>query len=105
MFKLQTSPLVVEWPVIIHVPIDGGKTQPHEITIKYAVGDVGDIDDTANSVPDVDLIKGWRDIHAEDGSELEYSTENLNKLLNIPYVRAALYLGYRQCAAGRAAKN
>lgn len=36
------------------------------------------------------LVTGWDGLEREDGSILEFSTEHLHNLLNIPYMRSAI---------------
>ena len=107
MFKLK-SKLSVQWPVVINMPIDGGKTQAIECSASLKILPQDEFDSFAKK-GDAQLLEkvvtGWDGIANEDGQPLTFSPENLKQLTAIPYVRQGLLKAYLDASSGIAAKN
>lgn len=100
----STEP-VRDWPVVVQIPQNGGKTTRAEFRADFIVLPT----DELAEVEDDDLhrvITGWSGVAEEDGkTEIPFSADNLRRLLRIPYVRVGLLAAYRNCLAGHRAKN
>lgn len=111
MFKFARQREVL-WPVTIEVPVDGGTTEVHEITVRYRLLDKTERDALSSISSDeealqflVDRITDWDGVANEDGQPLEFSEENLRALLTIPYVERPITVGLLKASAGAPAKN
>ena len=109
MFKIAEK-RIVEWPVLISVPQDGGKVKRHEARVEFEIIDQGEFDTIyANGGFDIDLLQrvvvGWKDGQFQDqrGEALAPLEENKALLFGIPYVRAAFVAAYLQAMQGREA--
>jgi hypothetical protein len=105
MFVLNEE-RIVKWPVVVEVPVDGGKVeeQQFEMTFRLLPGDqVKEVKDFA------DVILGWDGVQSEaaDGTRrtLEFSAQALERMLGIPYARAAIVRAYIACSTGATRKN
>ena len=118
MFKLPNpdKPLVVDWPVHIPVPLDGGGVARHKIAIRYRILPQSRLDELqkAELLADVkdgiapllhEVVAGWRHVQDEAGNELDFSPAALDRLLDISSARVALLAAFYECAGGRKAKN
>lgn len=111
MFKIEKKKNI-KWPVVINIPRDGGGTTQARITAEFEL--IGT--DEYNAIftdggNDKDLIrrtlKNWDDVKDEDGNPLEFSSENVEMLIDISHVRSGLTAAYIDMAFGKkaAAKN
>ncbi len=109
MFQIA-SKNTCKWPVTVQVPQDGGRRAKVTFTAEFALlpderegalknGDVSDRDFLHM------VVVAWGGVQDADGSELAFSVEALDRLIAIPYVRAALIEAYFDFAAGGRRKN
>lgn len=109
-FKLKAVPDVA-LDVPIDVPGDKGKTTRQSIIVRYRLLSVTEqrevfeadpddrIGDDELMARDVVDIQGVKD---EDGKSLEYSTELLAQLMDVPYVRLPIVQGWMRAQSGAA---
>jgi len=104
MFKVAKKK-TVSWPVTVSVPQDGGGTQNSEFTAVFDVITQDAMD--AVVLASADLLErvliGWEGVAGEDGEPIPFATEAKKDLLNITYVRHALFSAYSEIQQGRAA--
>jgi hypothetical protein len=118
MFKLDDNEetIIKNWPVIISVPQDGGAVQKNEISADYLLLPQDQLDDllaasreSEGGTTDADILRrvvirvgGVADA---DGKTLDYMPELLERLIKIPFCRAALVTTYFEAASGKKAKR
>ncbi len=116
MFKMPDEGeeiLIKNRTVIISIPGDGDAITKAEIKADFLLlpTDVVDnmIDAHRDGDTDIDILRrvlrGWASVEAADGTRMEFSTENRDKMLKIAYVRAALLEAYFSAAGGKKAKR
>ncbi len=109
MFQIA-SKNTCKWPVTVLVPQDGGKRAKYTFTAEFAllapereralkVGDISDEDFLR------EVLVGWSGVQDVDGADLPFSDDARDKLIAIPYVRAALIEAYFDFVAGGRRKN
>lgn len=107
-----------DWPVVVEMPVDGGKHEKREFTARFRVVPTDEAEEVLGGqgvamLPDREQVEdflrrvlvGWRDVSAEGSGDLPFSDENLARMIRVPYVRRALYEAYGQSIAGRREKN
>jgi hypothetical protein len=105
MFVLNEE-RIVKWPVVIEVPVDGGKfeEQQFEMTFRLLPGE-----QVRKAKDFAEVILGWDGVQSEaaDGtrSTLEFSAKALERMLGIPYARAGIVRAYLECSTGALRKN
>jgi len=108
MFKIAEK-RIVEWPVVISVPQDGGKVRKHEARVQFEYLEQAEVDEVLASGNDTDLmvraVKGWPEGQFQDekGEALAFSPENLARLMQTQYVRLAFVAAHLQLQNGREA--
>lgn len=101
----------VEWPVTVNIPQDGGKTTKATFTATFEVLEQQQIDDIVmgRGADQTDLLEaalvGWGGVADESGNEIAFSPEAKKALLEITYVRAALFAAHAQLHRGEAARK
>jgi hypothetical protein len=97
MFKLQKSPTFTT-KVTLVVPTDEGQV---EQTIKARFKLVGDELTQADPVTFLRAaVLSLSDIADEDGNQLSYDSDLLDKMLALPFARVGLVRAYWQAMAG-----
>jgi len=109
MLKLKTDHSY-SWPVVVQIPADGGKFTKATFDATFKVIPQDRIDGILRGGNvDAELLRevteGWKGIQDEDGNDLPYSEEAREKLLSVPYVRAALVEAYLDSLSGARRKN
>lgn len=112
MFKI-TQDRTYKWPVTVHIPADGGKFTKATFTAEFRGMSQDAIDTTLNDMRagdrDADFsnecLVGWSGVQDHDGTDLPFSDEAKIKLLNIPYVRAAIVTAFFESLSGGRRKN
>ena len=105
MFKLVPLDKPVKWPVKVNIPRDGGQTQNASFIAHFLVlrqDELADIQNEADFEWAKRVIVGWETVSDEDGNELPFSEEALERLIGITYVREAVQQAYYNCINGRA---
>lgn len=132
MTLVVTKRKLVWWPVNVPVPKDDGGVQVRTFQVQFEILKSSRIDELQAEVMAAlnkagmgeqmdarltnmqvriltEAVKNTKDIveKAEDGTEttLEHSDELLMGLLDVSYIRAAMFDAYSEAAAGRKAKN
>lgn len=124
----------ITWPTIIHQPIDGGEIEEIKVHFSYELlsqeelgqrtrdtlelmKDNGNIEKAIAALSSVEFkkrrdllaekIKGLGSEFVDDktGNALEFTPENIDKLLQIPYVFAAANEGLMHASRGIVPKN
>lgn len=95
-----------DWPVRVQVPREGAfqeqqftaifKVMPHERIQEMVNANKVDLDFLR------EVVVGWRQVKAEDQTEIPFSPEARDRLLGIPYVVRALFNAFAESASGRA---
>lgn len=111
MFKFATQRRVL-WPIEIKVPSDDGSGKVESVEVKVLFdlmtrSEAKAIEDDIDKAPHVlpEKVKGWEGIANESGEPIEFSAENLDALLDIPYIERAFAIGLIQASNGAPAKN
>lgn len=112
MFKIAQNP-TYQWPVTVHIPQDGGKFMKATFTAEFRALAQERIDaviaEARGGDSDADLMSecliGWSGVADADGTDLPYSDEAKARLLDIPYVRAALATAFFASISGDEARR
>ena len=107
MFKVVTTPEVVEWPVKVQIARNGGKHIQAIFTAKFKrlkKSEVEKLSDDDDAFLD-DVLVSWDGVADEDGTPLEFNSENRDTLLDLIHVRTALAQAYFDMLAGAKRKN
>ena len=104
MFKMAKTK-TVSWPVTVKVPQDGGSTVNNEFTAVFDVITQEAMDAVVLASGDLldRVLIGWEGVAREDGEPIAFSSEAKKDLLDITYVRHALFGAYGEVQQGRAA--
>jgi hypothetical protein len=97
MFKIS-SKASYKWPVVVHMPQDGGTYAKHSFNAEFKYLDQDQIDkvfdNASNGRDNGDLaaegLIGWDGVNDQDGNVLEFNEDNKAMLLRIPYIRSAV---------------
>lgn len=108
MFRIDPKPSY-RWPVTVHIPQDGGKTQEARFWARFRLLSTDAFQAVyASGGTDEDLLKqvlvGWEEVADEGGEPLPFNEETRSSLIAIPYVRMALIAAYLEMSQGRAAR-
>lgn len=108
MFVLKEVSDGFTWPVDIKTPADNGGFKKNRIQIDFTALRQSEIDE--HLVADdkallLEVVTGWSGVQDEDGNELEFSEEALERLLDIPAARIAMVTTYLQGVGGYERKN
>lgn len=101
----------VEWPVVVNVPIDGGKVSTHRCYATFELLDSDSLQDLTRECKGDDVqvmlrvIVGWRDICDEDNRPIPFSSAELKTLLVKDYVRTAFVTAFNKALYGIVEKN
>ncbi|MCG9624641.1 hypothetical protein L1D34_07280 [Vibrio mediterranei] len=107
MFKVTKERIIKNWPVDVVVPVDGGKTQDHPITLNLKLTNTVD----ANKVfmgqePELKAaVVGWTEIYDGSGDPIPFSAEALENLLQNPHFTQAVVRAYQECIAAKPAEK
>lgn len=112
MFKVIPRP-VVTWPVVVEMPVDGGKTvaQPaFDVSFELITDSEREelfAEDGSGHAMLRRVVKGWDETQIGDdtGAPLKFSPAALAMLLNIPYVRLGLMGAFNRASLGVREKN
>ncbi len=112
MFKIAQNPSY-KWPVAVHIPADGGKFVKATFTAEFRALAQSEMDNVLADIRDGDrdadfageCLIGWSGVQDADGADLPFSDEAKARLLNIPYVRAAVVAAFFDSITGGRRKN
>ncbi|TVO70908.1 hypothetical protein FHP88_15755 [Sedimenticola selenatireducens] len=109
MFVMQKHDAPINWPVVVEVPVDGGKTNRQEFTAQFQMLDQEAIDALA-AQGDTAFIRGvlvgWgEDVKDPDGKAIKFGKKPLAEMTRRPYIRKALIRAYYEMAGGVVRKN
>ncbi len=100
------------WPVKVKIPIDGGRFSEQPFTAKFKRLHTSRIEQAmeAKDQPVADFCKevmiGWSGVkESSDGPEMPFSTEALEKLLEVPTVALAIFMAWCESVSGGKQKN
>lgn len=106
MFKIAAK-TTVTWPVTVNIPQDGGGTTKATMSVQFEKLSTSRMEELTNEREDLlkHAVVGWNEgaVQDEQGQPLAYSDEAKARLLEIPYVRTALFEALAQINQGRAA--
>lgn len=105
MFKVAQK-RTVSWPVAVNVPQDGGRTSKATFEAKLEVLTMEEQQQAVREGRDLlDVqLAGWNEqVKGEDDQPLAFTPENKKTLLDITYVRQALFEALAEINSGRAA--
>lgn len=106
MFKIEKTKEIT-WPVTVSVPRDGGNAAKQVFTGKFKLITSGEFNAIYNNGGnDEDLVRavlrGWgEDLCDESGTPLQFSTENLEMVISVPYVRNSIVSAYLELSQGK----
>lgn len=92
------------WPVTVQVPVDGGKTEDQEFTVKFRLLSDEEFEAAQQDPEPAKALMRRAVSEIVDAGEA-VTAELLEKLLSRGYVRLALNKAYGQFSMGIAAKN
>lgn len=104
MFKLAQKRQIT-WPVTVNIPQDGGKTQKATFDGEFEVLTQDESERAIREEKDlleVQLI-GWDGVKDEKGEPVPFSEAAKKQLLDISYVRMAVFAAIGEFNSGRAA--
>lgn len=118
LFIFDAEP-IIEWPVIVHYPMDGGKSGTAEIPMEFRampMSEVAEIEEALAKIDRADIggpddplmpvVLGWRGMGRDKvEGEVPCDAENRALLLRRTNVRAAILTALREIALGAEAKN
>jgi hypothetical protein len=94
----------VVWPVVAHIPLDGGKTEEHKFFAKF--NRLAEEKTEALSFQgDIPLLSELVVSAGEEQDTLSASKKMLNQMFSTEYYRTALFRSYRDMKEGAFAKN
>jgi hypothetical protein len=99
---------IVWWPVVINVPINGGETSKHEVSLQFEILTEDEYDELAVEGEKAILkrvIKAWKHIEDIDKKPLEFTVDNVDMLLKKSFVHRSFVIGYLNAAVGAVVKN
>lgn len=108
MFKFAAK-RQVRWPVKIKVPQDGGGVDEATVTLQFELLTRSEYRGLEGSSPEEieavlrGKIKGWQDVCDADGNPIDFTPENLDAFLDVPYVERAVSVALMGASAGAAA--
>lgn len=112
MFKLSQSEAYF-WPVVVEFPVDG-RTDKQDFSGKFKrlkQSRLKEIADQiqAGKITDSELVReilvGWKDIKGEDGQDLPFTSDALDRLLDVPLVSQAIVTAFFNSVTGAKIKN
>lgn len=113
MFSISKAVTEYSWPVVVHLPADGGKIEKSTFDATFkrvSATRINEIREAieAGRITDVSLasemLVGWNGI--SDGDEpLPYSETNKAAILDIPTVAAAIVRAFFESLSGAPRKN
>lgn len=107
MFTLSKSN-TYSWPVVVEFPVSGGKFHKETFDAEFLRLSQTEIAQIGETVNDKDAIKrvmvGWKGV-TDNGEDLPFSEEALDRMLDIPLVSMAILAAYRDSVLGIKAKN
>lgn len=113
MFVLDKSPSY-SWPVQTEVASNNGKFETETFDVNFKrVTESEKMQffgaETVQRHTDVEICKkvvvGWKGVTDENGNEIPFSQENLDKLLEIPKVSSFIVIAFLESLAGARVKN
>lgn len=112
MFKIVQESSY-KWPVTVYIPRDGGKFVKAVFSAEFKALPQDQIDGVLQDIregdPDANFaaecLTGWNGVQDVDGSDLPYSDEAKDKLLNMSYVRNAVVTAFFESISGGAARR
>lgn len=117
MFQIVKSK-IINWPITINVPQDGGKTEEKQFSGKLELISQEEYDSFYPEAKDGEpagerdiglarrVLVGWGDdVLDADGNHLEFNAENREKLIAIAYVRNGIIRSYIFCINGNKAES
>lgn len=104
MFKVIKNP-EFKAPVKVMAPADGGQREyTFNVTFRALTRSEESGFDALNAASTDDFLRriivGWSGLEDEDGSPFEFSTENLNTLIDLHYVRMGIVQAYTAAISG-----
>lgn len=102
------------WPVKFEVPQSGGTHKKETLNIEFKRIPQSEIKkllegEADKPATDVEFSKavvvGWKDVQDEDGSPIEFSSESLQQILEVPMVAKSVVSSYLESIAGSKVKN
>ncbi len=116
-FKLDDNEerIIKGWPIVISKPVDGGKVQKHEVTADFLLLQQDDLDDLITSsresggAVDADMLRrvvvSLGQFSDAEGNPIDFSSELLERILKISYIRTAIAQAYWSANAGNKAQR
>jgi hypothetical protein len=113
VFKLKMSESY-SWPVSFGLPIDGGKFDKQTFEVEFKrLGEKrlsellekssqGEFD---NKSACKEIVVGWKDVKAEDGTEMPFSSTAFDALLDVTGVPMAIFHAFTKSIRGEKEKN
>lgn len=105
--------IIKDWPVIIHVPQDGGKVARHEVRADFVLLPQDEIDDMIEQAREGDgstdtaildrVVRKLGGFADKEGKPIEYGPELMSKVKQLSYIRQGLVRAYFDAAAGKKA--
>lgn len=101
------------WPVVVEFPVDGGKFDKQNFDAEFKLLPQSRIDEIFQQASEgklmdseiaPEILMGWKGINDENGA-VPYSEEAKERVLDIPFVRAALISAFLKSLKGSEASR
>lgn len=94
----------VWWDVVVRLTDDDGKPLEEKIRVKFQLATTSEMGErNVEILPR--KVKGWEGIGDADGNVLEFTPENLKRILEQPYLLSALTRALAEASTGAARGN
>jgi hypothetical protein len=95
----------VWWPIEVQEPIDDGKFETRRFNARLKLLDLGRLGQLSADEMLSEILLDWTEVRDEAGVAITYSAEVRDRLIAVPYIRAALLRAYRDAVGGAREKN
>lgn len=108
MFKIAQSRTHTS-PVLFKIPADGGTYQSNSFMVEFKRLSVAEMKQLPQEGTDADIARrvvvGWNEVEDANGQPLPFSSDALEKLLDIVGVAPAIVRTFFECVSGAQEKN
>lgn len=102
------------WPVVIEIPVDGGRFDKQTFDVEFKritqsrideIMSSGNEDELGFKTVAEEIVVGWRGVSDDNGDEFIFSEGNKSMVLDVPMLATAIVKAWIKSLAGAQAKN